>query len=181
MDDEALWRDYTGGDASAFDEVYSRHRGGLYRYVTRQCNDCAEAEELFQDIWMQAIRGRDGFDGGNLKAWLYRIAHNRLVDHFRRHKGEGVELDEADGAVVELHRHWPEHLLALRDCVERLFALLTGLSAAQRDAFLLKEEGGFSLEEIGRITDCGRETVKSRLRYALTRLRKGLGDCEEAL
>ncbi|MGB0721888.1 MAG: sigma-70 family RNA polymerase sigma factor [Gammaproteobacteria bacterium] len=179
MDDDALWQLYREGDQSAFDEVYARHRGGLFRYVKRQCGDCPEAEELYQDVWMQAIRNRDSFQGGKLGAWLYRIARNRLIDHFRARGGGNKDLDEGDAEVVELHRDWPRQLLMLRDCVERLFGLLTGLSAAQRDAFLLKEEGGFTLEEIARITGCGRETVKSRLRYALTRLRKGLEDCEE--
>ena len=65
------------------------------------------------------------------------------------------------------------------DCVERLLKLLSGLAREQRDAFLLQTEGGLTLEQIAEVTGTGRETVKSRLRYALRRLRAGLEDCDE--
>ncbi len=181
MNDVELWQQYCDGDAAAFDRVYAHYRGPLYRYVKRQCNDCPEAEELYQDVWMLIIKGRNNFAGGNLNAWLFRIAHNSLVTHFRKARLDTSELNEDSVDAVDLHPVWPEHLLMLRDCVERFFALLPALSYPQREAFLLKEEGGFSLEQIGEITASQRETVKSRLRYALKRLRLGLADCEEAV
>ncbi|MBA1330548.1 hypothetical protein QQ73_05020, partial [Candidatus Endoriftia persephone str. Guaymas] len=78
-----------------------------------------------------------------------------------------------------LDQRWPDGWLLIRQCVERLFTLLGGLSETQRSAFLLKEEAGLSLQQIAIVTGTGRETVKSRLRYALRRLRAGLEGCDE--
>lgn len=181
IEDAQLWRDYCAGDTRAFDTLYQRYRGPLYRYVQRLCNGCSESEELYQDVWAQAIKARDRFQGVHLRAWLFTIAHNRVIDFFRAAHPEHSEEDPDSHAdnVSELHPSWPERWLTLRDCVERLFQLLTGLSPVQRNAFLLKEEAGLSLEEIGDVTGVGRETVKSRLRYAMNRLRGGLEDCDE--
>ncbi|MET0106358.1 MAG: sigma factor-like helix-turn-helix DNA-binding protein [Sedimenticola sp.] len=74
---------------------------------------------------------------------------------------------------------WPDAWLIIKDCIERLFHLLGGLSEPQRSAFLLKEEANLSLAEIADVTGVGRETVKSRLRYALRSLRTGLEGCDE--
>ena len=57
---EALMLSYRDGDAGAFDVLYARHKGGVYRYLLRQCRDAATAEELFQDVWMNLIRARAG-------------------------------------------------------------------------------------------------------------------------
>lgn len=190
MSDAALWQRYCAGDTLAFDLLYQRFRGPLYRYVRRQCGDCAESEELYQDVWLRAVRARDRFDGEHLQAWLFRIAHNRLIDFYRA-SGRGAELLSDDQHVDEIAidtmavaagvsgQANPERWTLLRDCVDRLFAILQVLPFSQRNAFLLKEESGLSLVEIAELTDTTRETVKSRLRYAMQRLRSGLEDCDE--
>jgi RNA polymerase sigma-70 factor (ECF subfamily) len=84
--DEALMLAYRDGDAGAFDVLYARHRGGTYRYLLRQCRNAGLAEEMFQDVWMNLIRARTGYTvQARFTTYLYRIAHNRLMDHFRRH------------------------------------------------------------------------------------------------
>ncbi|MCB1737871.1 MAG: sigma-70 family RNA polymerase sigma factor [Gammaproteobacteria bacterium] len=190
MSDAALWQRYCAGDTAAFDLLYQRFRGPLYRYVRRQCGDCAESEELYQDVWLRAVRARDRFEGEHLQAWLFRIAHNRLID-FYRSAGRDAELlsggqDVDDNALDAMTADAgvsgqanPDRWTLLRDCVERLFAMLQALPFPQRNAYLLKEESGLSLVEIAELTDTTRETVKSRLRYAMQRLRSGLEDCDE--
>lgn len=176
--DETLMSRYREGDIQAFDQLYERHRGPLFRYVQRQVKETSLAEELYQEIWMRVIRSRNQWVASKgFKPWLYRIAHNRIVDHWRvqRPPPEPVE----DEKVVSMVQSWPDTWLTIKDCVERLFKLLGGLSEPQRSAFLLKEEGGLSLKQIAEITGVGHETVKSRLRYALNSLRKGLEDCDE--
>ena len=84
-----------------------------------------------------------------------------------------------DETVIPLDRPWPDAMMLIRECVERLFQLLGGLSETQRSAFLLKEEAGLTLEQIAEVTGTGYETVKSRLRYALQRLRTGLEGCDD--
>jgi RNA polymerase sigma-70 factor (ECF subfamily) len=175
--DEQLMDAYRGGDAGAFDRLYDRYRGPVYRYLLRQCRDETLCEELFQDVWLKLIRGAHQWRSGEpLRPWLFRIAHNRLVDHWRQRR----EPEEAfDDNVVPMDGPLPDALAHVRDCIERLKALLGHLAAPQRDAFLLKEEGGLTLEQIAEVTGAGRETVKSRLRYAIRRLRNGLEGCDD--
>ncbi|HET7730892.1 MAG TPA: sigma-70 family RNA polymerase sigma factor, partial [Usitatibacter sp.] len=75
---------YAGGDAAAFEALYARHKGALYRFVLRSVKARGEAEELFQDIWMRVIDARARYaPQAKFTTWLYTIAHNRLVDHWR--------------------------------------------------------------------------------------------------
>lgn len=176
--DETLMSRYRNGDTVAFDELYERHRGPLYRYIERLTGNRNLAEELFQEVWIRLIRARHQWqEHKGFKPWLYRIAHNRVVDHWRSEKSQQEELNEE--SVTSLQQRWPDAWLTIKECVERLFQLLGGLSEPQRSAFLLKEEGDLSLAEIAEVTGVGRETVKSRLRYALRSLRQGLEGCDE--
>ena len=82
--DEDLMQAYAAGDAAAFDALYARHKGGVYRYLVRHCGNAGTADELFQDVWMSVIRVRASYEpAAKFTTWLYRIAHNRLVDHWR--------------------------------------------------------------------------------------------------
>ena len=82
--DEDLMLAYAAGDATAFDALYARHKGGLYRYLMRQCGHAGIVDELFQDIWLSAVRARTTYvPSAKFTTWLYRIAHNRLIDHWR--------------------------------------------------------------------------------------------------
>ena len=176
--DETLMSRYRQGDTTAFDNLYGRHRGPLFRYIERQTGNQELAEELYQDVWMRLIRNRDQWQADRpFKPWLYRIAHNLVVDHWRSQRQDLEELDEE--SLVSLHKTWPDAWLAIKECVARLFRLLGELSEPQRSAFLLKEEAGLSLAEIGEVTGAGHETVKSRLRYAIRSLRQGLEGCDE--
>jgi RNA polymerase sigma-70 factor (ECF subfamily) len=178
--DEELMLGYRDGDAAAFDVLYARHKGGLYRYLQRQCRDAAAAEELFQDVWMNLIRARAGYTvQAKFTTYLYRLAHNRLIDHYRKHSAAAVSsFEDMEGdAVEELpddRALSPEVAHDSRQQALRLLELLAELPEAQREAFLLQQEGGMSVEEIARATGVSRETAKSRLRYAMSKLRRGM-------
>jgi RNA polymerase sigma-70 factor (ECF subfamily) len=75
--DEDLMLAYAAGDAAAFDAIYARHKGGVYRYLLRQCRDAGIAEQLFQDVWMNLIRVRTRQPSAKFTTWLYTLAHNR--------------------------------------------------------------------------------------------------------
>src|SRR5512143_3186100 len=93
--DEALMQAYATGDAAAFDALYALHKGGVYRYLLRHCGNAGTADELFQDVWMNVIRARTAYvPSARFTTWLYRIAHHRLVDHWRARGA--VELVTAD-------------------------------------------------------------------------------------
>ena len=182
--DALLMLAYARGDNPAFDRLYERHRGGTYRFFLRSVRDPALAQELLQDLWMSLVRVRATYQiQARFTTWLYRMAHNRLIDHYRR--SSVVELvaldadgdDAADGGSpggVADAGPQPDQSAAGRQAARHLLALVDALPAAQREAFLLQEEGGLSLEQIGAATGAGVETVKSRLRYAITRLRAGM-------
>lgn len=173
---------YRDGDAGAFDVLYARHKGGVYRYLLRQCRDAAIAEELFQDVWMNLIRARAGYTvQAKFTTYLYRLAHNRLIDHYRKTAPAAlVSFDEEEGEVLaELPdgRERPaDEALAARRQAARLLELIADLPEAQREAFLLQQESRMSVEEIAQATGVTRETAKSRLRYAMSKLRQGMSE-----
>ena len=173
---------YRDGDAGAFDELYRRHKGGLYRYLLRQCRDGGAAEELFQDVWMNLIRARNNYEvSAKFTTYLYRLAHNRLIDHYRKHAHAAVvsldDGEECEGdAPVAPQPDEPEAYYDRKQSVERFLSLLAALPEAQREAFVLQQEAGMSVEEIAAATGVERETAKSRLRYAMAKLRQGMSE-----
>jgi RNA polymerase sigma-70 factor (ECF subfamily) len=186
ISDEDLMLAYAAGDAAAFDALYARHKGGVYRYLLRQCRHGAAVDELFQDVWMNLIRARASYaPTAKFATYLYRVAHNRLIDHYRA-SGQ-VSLVSADDeayedvvAALPANRGLePEMRVENRQLGERLKGAVASLPPLQRDAFLLQQEAGLSLDEIAELTGAGVETVKSRLRYAVGKLRHDLADLRE--
>jgi len=184
--DEDLMLAYAAGDATAFDALYARHKGGVYRYLLRHCGNAGTADELFQDVWMNVIRVRTAYaPSAKLTTWLYRIAHNRLIDHWRATgrfelatAGTGADDDDPLDAIAAARNDEPEVRAGAREIATRLAAALAALPPAQRETFLLHQEGGLELSEIAAIVGTGVETVKSRLRYAVAKLRTELGDLQ---
>lgn len=180
LSDERLMLAYRDGDTAAFEALYGRYRTRLYRHLAHQCSDARLAEELYQDIWLKVINARAGYEPlAKFSTWLYRIAHHRLLDHYRQHARNVAELfdggiDPDDLPAAE--NADPARQFERSDLASRLTLALEDLPAPQREAFLLAEEGGLSLEEIAATTATGRETVKSRLRYAVGKLRLSLQD-----
>ena len=174
--DEALMAAYSGGDARAFEVLYTRHRGPFWRYLSRLIGTSAEGEELFQDAWQRVITARESYNPDSpFRAWLFRIGHNLAMDRLRHRKiapessiddhvlqFPGASESEPDQQSISLESH------------QRLMQSLAELPEEQRNVVLLRAEGDLSLEEIGKLTGEGRETVKSRLRYALAKLKQSL-------
>jgi len=175
---------YARGEAAAFDALYARHKGGVYRYLLRHCGNAGSADEFFQDVWMNVIRVRGSYaPTAKFATWLYTLAHHRVVDHWRA-TGQAtlVSIDDDDdtgaqhaaAALSGARTDEPETRVGNRELASSLAAALATLPPAQRDAFLLQQEAGLSLAEIATLQGVGVETVKSRLRYAVTRLRMEL-------
>jgi len=167
---------YRSGDMVAFEMLYRRHKDPLYRYFLRGVQNQATAAELFQECWTAVVRARREYEPrARFTAWLYQIAHSKLVDHVRLRTDRLRPLEETAEAEAPAHER-PERAAESASTARRLLQALALLPLEQRTAFLLKEEGGLSLEEIAAATQVGRETVKSRLRYALVKLREELSD-----
>lgn len=169
--DEALMLRYADGEPEAFEALYERWSAPLYRYFLRQAKDPATANDLYQGCWEKVIRGRRRYRASApFRAWLFRVAHNHLVDHHRAKREElpltmDPPADARDGPGSELDREAR---------TDRLRSALATLPAEQREAFLLRVEGGFDVATIGDITGVGAETAKSRLRYAVRKLKEVL-------
>ena len=177
QDDEHLLARYVGGDMLAFNALYQRHRAPLWRYLTRLLGSSAIGEELYQEVWQKVIQQRTQFSGAPFKPWLYRVAHNLALDHLRRNQRAPMQsLDDmvlSFPNVLDSHRSddSPEAMQLDEEAHQRLLSALAELPPEQRDVVLMKAEGDLTLEQIGELTGQGRETVKSRLRYALAKLK----------
>jgi len=103
--DEELMLAFAKQDASAFETLYARHKDALYRYFLRHINNEATCQELFQDLWMKVINAKENYQvTAKFKTWLYTLAHNRLVDWYRRNNLETQAFidnneDEVDGVI----------------------------------------------------------------------------------
>ena len=174
--DEALMLAWAGGDVAAFETLYVRHRGPLFRFLLGQVRDRPLAEELYQDVWQRVVAAHAGWKPeAAFPTWLYRIAHNRLNDHWRAQRHRPPAPADADLRTAALaDPDDPERLAGDEETRLRLQQALAELPEEQREAVLLRLQQELSLEEIGAITGVGRETVKSRLRYALDKLRTRL-------
>jgi RNA polymerase sigma-70 factor, ECF subfamily len=179
IEDGALMLRYRDGDLRAFEILYARHKGPLYRYLQRLCRDPDVANDLFQEVWSKVIASRERYEvRAQFNTFLFRIAHNCAVDHFRRtgksgaaHRADVTELEEVlPGNEAER----PDAQLSEAEVRAAFKQALDDLPAEQRDVFVLYEESGLSLEEIGTVTGVAMETAKSRLRYALAKLRAAL-------
>ena len=173
LTDEELMLAYGAGEASAFETLYSRHRGPLFRFMLHQVRDHSTAEELYQDVWQRVITARARYQpDARFSTWLFQIAHNRLTDHWRalQHRPP-APADAEERTIREADPEPPERQLSAFEERRRLQLALEELPADQREVVLLRLEQELSLEQIGQITGVGRETVKSRLRYAIDKLR----------
>lgn len=178
VSDETLMLAYAAGRAGAFEQLYSRHRTRLYRFLLRQLRDGALADDLFQDIWQRVISARASWTpDASFASWLYRIAHNRIADHWRAQQYRPPAPENADERTARIpDPDTPERSLSEFEQRRGMQLALDELPEEQREVIMLRLEQELTLEEIGAITGVGRETVKSRLRYAMDKLRARLGE-----
>jgi len=179
-EDATLMVRYRDGDAQAFTALYARHKGPLYRYLLRQVRNAGAAADLFQEVWSRLIATRGRYQArAKFATYLFHIAHNCSVDFIRRDllarqggRSDAIAPQTAEPEVPEYQR--PDGIAELAEQQSALLAALGALPREQREAFLLHEETGLTIEEIARVTDVGVETAKSRLRYAIRKLKKSL-------
>jgi RNA polymerase sigma-70 factor (ECF subfamily) len=194
MPDDQLMLAYARGDGAAFDVLYARHEAGLFRFVKRLLGArlASQADEVFQDTWVRIIAARESFSpqGAAWRTWAFTIAHNLAMDRLRV-SGREVALDDAHGddgdsdhGAVPMRERGvraaaghagahpsAEELAFWRAAGRRLLACLEELPAEQRAAFLLHHEDGMTVEALATSLQIGFETVRSRLRYGLQKLR----------
>jgi len=181
--DAVLLAGFAAGDAGAFARLYERHERPVFRFLRRSLGDEAQAQDLMQEVWLAVIRNAAAYEPrARFTTWLYGIARNKLIDHWRS-KRDTVSLDQE--AANDDAPALVDSLPAAADCEPQVQAMsrqqaaafvaaVEQLPALQREAFLLHAEGGLTVEEVAQASGVGRETAKSRLRYAMTRLRAAM-------
>ena len=195
--DDALMTAYAAGDARAFEQLYARHQAGLYRFIRRLLGNAlnAQTDEVFQDTWLRVVHARARWEpqGASFRTWLFTLAHHRVVDLLRR-SGREVSVDafdtddgepwEPQSASSAAWQYWPapapaashtEELAFWRRAGEKLLGCLEQLPIPQRSAFLLHHDDGLALDEVAAALEVGFETAKTRLRYAMSKLRTCMG------
>jgi RNA polymerase sigma-70 factor (ECF subfamily) len=175
-DDDELMLAFAAGESEAFDALYDRYRKPIYRYLFHAVGDRAVADDLYQDVWSRVIDARSRFRRGNgFRRWAFRIAHNRLVDHWRARSREPNADAAGPEALAGNAADAPDARTERTQQADRLRSALMRLPREQREAFLLKQEAGLTLQELAEREGVGAETIKSRLRYATVKLKKLLG------
>lgn len=187
MPDDQLMLAYAAGDAAAFNVLYARHEGALYRFVRRMLGSAllAQADEVFQDTWLRIITARNSFSpqGAAWRTWAFTIAHNVAMDRLRV-SGRETSLDASDDGsdpldwlqpAIDMAHPSAEDVAFWRAAGQQLLTCLDALPDAQRAAFLLHHEDGTEVEDLAQRLGLPFETAKSRLRYALQKLRGCMG------
>lgn len=186
LSDETLMLRYCEGELAAFKELYRRHCQGLFRFIAWRLPREEWAEEVAQETWIALHHARATYQPqAKFRTFLYQIARNRLIDQLRQHSpmlASEMERDDEGGDKFE-HladtMHEPqtgETSLISKQRVEGLHAALRTLPSEQKEAVIMQQFNDMSLEEIAQVSEVSVETVKSRLRYAVKKLRRLLVD-----
>ena len=168
--DDSLMRAYADGENRAFEVLYHRYRRRLFGYFMINLQNEALAGELFQDVWLKVIAESKRYrQQGRFRSWLFTLAHHRMMDHFRKPEQRYPHQEETDNEIGDLT---PEGDVVNAEANAMLAGLVKALPCEQRQALYLREQEGFSVQELADIQGVSFETAKSRLRYAYRRLRE---------
>jgi RNA polymerase sigma-70 factor (ECF subfamily) len=166
------------GDAEAFAALFHAHKARVYSICVRMTNNTAQAEDLTQDAFLQVFRKLSTFKGNSaLSTWLYRIAVNTVLMHFRKKALKQVSLDEPSSHdAKQVRREYGSRDGRLTGSVDRiaLTRAIKDLPAGYRRIFLLHEVEGYEHQEIADLLDCSVGNSKSQLHKAKLRIREFL-------
>jgi len=170
--EEDLVREAVSGDQKAFAQLYEVHFDKIYRYVYLKIGDRADAEDMTQQVFLSALRSIASFrwQGTPFTAWLFRIAHNQIVDHLRKKTRRPilVEIDETAPSGSDN----PEHMAELNLSIERLTEATSHLTEAQKEVISLRFAGGLSIDEVAKAMGKKPGAIKALQHAAVIALRK---------
>lgn len=177
LSDEQLMLAFIKSDSKAFETLYKRHKDAVYRYYLRSVSNESTCQELFQDLWLKVINSKDRYQvKAKFTTWLYTLAHNRLVDWYRRNNLEykAFEQNQDENDIQGIVDWNPENELQTKRLGNDLKKAISLLPNDQKDVFLLHQEANLSLPQIAEMLQTGIEKIKSRYRYSINKLRKSL-------
>ena len=175
-EDAQLLAAYRRGDAEALGQLVEKYKRPLFAFLSRFAANPGEADEWFQETWVRAIEHMNIFRQRNLLSWLFRIAHNLVIDQARRKKPDcSLDAPVADGAfladLIPAAALSPADEAAGRDLGRHIAAAAARLPVEQCEVFWLRLDAGLPFKEIARIQRTSVNTALGRMQYALAKLR----------
>lgn len=179
ISDYELIQRFIKGEQSCFDQLIKRHKNKVFAYISLYIRDQALAEDLFQDTFMKVIhsvRAGKYQDNGKFISWVMRIAHNLIIDHFRRIKQMNtISNDDYESDLFNSKKFAEANVeddMIRRQIQKDVRKMITMLPDDQREVVVLRHYAGLSFKEIAEITDVSINTALGRMRYALINMRK---------
>ena len=184
--DDELMAAFIVGEAAAMEALYLRYRQSIYSWLLRMTGNAAEAEDIYQDVWLKVIRSASDYRPGNFKAWLWQIVRNKTTDRMRKKspslvldtpvcvdgEGELTVVDQlSDDAAADL-------LMQIEEYERRRMACdaIDALPMAQREVVLLRINGELSFKEIADMLAAPIGTVLARMHNAVKNLKAALAE-----
>jgi len=170
---------YRKGDVHALEELVEQYRRPLFGFILKMTEGREDAEEIFQEVWFRAIRKMDSYTSSKFLSWLFRIAHNLIIDRARKKK-PAMSLQDPidDNETLEDRMASPEQGPAgqvnNQEIKERIDQAVAELPTDQREVFVLRTQAHISFKEIAKIQKISINTALARMQYALIKLREEL-------
>jgi len=180
MTDEVLVNQYMKGNDNAFDVLIKRYESKVFSYIFYAVKDKELAEDLFQDVFVKVIvrlRGGKYQETGKFQAWLMRVAHNLIIDHYRKIPEENIisndetEIDLFNDPSLAVNENREEEMIN-QQLVSDVKHLISRLPENQRQVLVMRYYEDLSFKEIAQLTNCSINTALGRMRYALINLKK---------
>ena len=179
LSDRVLLNNYLLGDRSAISELIERHSRRVRNYIGMMVKDDAVADDIFQETFIKAIKVIDegGYtDSGKFLSWILRIAHNRVLDHFRREKSSRQINEKEAGydvlGTLRISEDNVEDNIVQSEVMETIRNLVDAMPEDQREVVRLRYYSKLSFQEIAEQTEVSINTALGRMRYALINLRR---------
>jgi RNA polymerase sigma-70 factor (ECF subfamily) len=179
ISDYELLTRFVKGEQSCFEKLIHRHKNKVFAYISLYIRDQALAEDIFQDTFLkviQSVKSGRYFDNGKFLSWVMRIAHNLIIDHFRRLKQMNViSNDDYESDIFNSKQFAEDNIedsLVKKQIHRDIRKMISHLPDDQREVVILRHYAGLSFKEIAEITEVSINTALGRMRYALINLRK---------
>lgn len=186
--DYELIQRFIKGEQSCFEEIIHRHKNKVFAYISLYIRDQALAEDIFQDTFLkviQSVKSGRYQDNGKFLSWVMRIAHNLIIDHFRRLKQlNTMSNDDYESDLFnskKLSDDNVEDTMVKTQIRKDVRKLISQLPDDQKEVVILRHYAGLSFREIADVTDVSINTALGRMRYALINMRKMMQDNQISL
>ncbi|MDF7800746.1 sigma-70 family RNA polymerase sigma factor [Pontiellaceae bacterium B1224] len=170
---------YLCGDSNALEPLVEKYKRPLYSFILKMTEGREDTDEIFQETWFRALKNIHKFRHKNFLNWLFRIAHNLVIDRARRNK-KNISMQSAvggDDGTSTLEEHLPAPGISPAEesggtmLGQQIEEAVETLSPEQKEVFLLRMYANASFKEIAKIQKCSINTCLARMQYALGNLR----------